>query len=82
MKAYKVEKLCLGDKMSQGDQIVFQSIEDLKEARNDIENGNSIYVKTNDGLITELPYRMIYQKIYDGTIKMSAIDRQEEEKKC
>jgi hypothetical protein len=82
MKAYKVEKLCLGDKMSQGDQIVFQSIDDLKEARNDIENGNSIYVKTNDGLITELPYRMIYQKIYDGTIKMSAIDNQQEEKKC
>lgn len=74
MKAYKVERLSLGDKASQGDQIVFQSIDDLREARNDIENGNSIYVKTQDGLITELPYRMIYQKIYDGTIRMSAID--------
>lgn len=86
MKTFKVEKLSLGDKKQEmGDQIVFGSLNDLQEARKQVENGNDIYVKTPDGLITALPFRMITQKIYDGTIRMSAIDTddtKEKEKKC
>jgi hypothetical protein len=71
MKTYDIEEINLGD-AGKGDRIIFCSIEDLQSARTEIDDGKGIFVRTSDGLITELPHRMIYQKIYDGTIKLSA----------
>jgi hypothetical protein len=72
MKTYDVEELSLGE-FGKGNKIVFKTIADLQDARKQIDDGNSIYVKTEDGVITEIPYRMVYQRIYDGTIMMSAM---------
>jgi hypothetical protein len=80
MKTYKVEKLSLGDKVT-GDQILFENMEDLKKARLEVEDGRDLYVMTPDNVVTALPYRMIYQKIYDGTIRMSAKSSGEKEEK-
>jgi hypothetical protein len=71
MKTFDVEEIFLGE-VGKGDRIIFHSIEDLQSARTEIDDGKGIFVRTPDGLITELPHRMIYQKIYDGTIKLSA----------
>lgn len=76
MKTFNVEKLSLGDKtLGRGDEIIFKTVEDLQEARTEVENGKDLYVM-QDGVITALPYRMIYQKIYDGTIRMSAVTKE------
>ena len=81
MKTFKVEEISLGD-VGKGDRIIFKSMQDLVAARKEIDDGKGIFVKTDDGLVTELPYRMIYQKIYDGTIKMSArVEQVKEEDK-
>lgn len=71
IKTYEVKELSLGE-FGKGNKIVFRSVADLQDARKQIDDGNSIYVKTEDNVITEITYRMIYQKIYDGTIMMSA----------
>jgi len=71
IKCFDVEEIFLGE-AGKGDKIVFKNTNDLRLARAEIDDGKSIYVKTNDGLITELAHRMVYQKIYDGTIRLCA----------
>jgi len=71
MMVYHVQKLQLGDKL-EGDCIIFSSIEDMEKAYKDIDNGNDIYVRTDDGLVTKLLHQMINTKIYEGSIKISA----------
>ena len=71
MDVYDVAELSLGEKI-EGDRIVFKSIEDMEQAYKDIDNGRNIYVRTEDGLITKLLNQMITNKIYDGTIRLSA----------
>lgn len=71
MEAYDVIELSLGEK-TEGDKIVFKSIEDMESAYKDIDNGKNIYVKTEDGLITKILNQMVTNKIYDGSIRLSA----------
>lgn len=73
MKTFEVEEISLGI-TGKNDRIVFKRVEDLEEARNEIDDAKGIYVKTSDGLIISLSHRLIYQKIYDGTILMCAMD--------
>lgn len=80
MKTFEVDEISLGES-NKGDRIVFKSIEDLQAAREEVDNGKGLFVMTPDGLITEFPHRMIYQKIYDGTIKLSAKMKMKEAKK-
>lgn len=47
-KAYGVESFILGSK-SQGDQIVFASIEDMEQAYKVIDNGKDIYIEKDGG---------------------------------
>lgn len=76
-ETYKVEEFILGAK-TQGDKIIFKSIEDMERAYKEIDNGNNIYIE-KDGVITKLLHQMISAKIYDGTITLSA--RKQDEKR-
>jgi len=69
-RTFEVEEISLGD-IGKGDRIVFKTVDDLQEARKEIDNAKDIFVKA-EGLVTLLPYKMIYQKIYEGKIKLSA----------
>lgn len=69
-KTYKIESFRIGSK-SQGDQIVFASLEDMEQAYKDIDNGRDIYIE-KDGVVTKLLQPMLTSKIYDGTIVLSA----------
>ena len=71
MEVYDVAELSLGER-TEGARIVFKSLEDMEQAYKDIDNGKNIYVKTEDGLITKILNQMITNKIYDGTIRLSA----------
>jgi hypothetical protein len=73
-----VESFRLGSK-SQGDQIVFASIEDMEQAYKDIDNGKDIYIE-KDGIVTKLLQPMLTSRIYDGSIVLSARVRPSEEK--
>jgi hypothetical protein len=73
-KVYNVMEFSLGDR-TLGDRIIFKSLGDMEQAYKDIDNGNDIYVQTEDGLITRLLNQMISSKIYEGSIKLSAKDR-------
>ena len=68
--AYKVESFRMGSK-SQGDQIVFASLEDMEQAYKDIDNGRDIYIE-KDGVVTKLLQPMLTSRIYDGSIVLSA----------
>ena len=70
-RIYSVEELILGDK-SQGDKIIFHTIDDLESAYRDLSDGKDIYVE-KDGIITLLPQRMISGRVYDGTLVLTAI---------
>ena len=69
-KAYKVESFRIGSK-NQGDQIVFATLEDMEQAYKDIDNGKAIYIE-KDGVITKLLQPMLTNRIYDGSIVLSA----------
>jgi len=69
-KTYRIESFRIGSK-SQGDQIVFASLEDMEQAYKDIDNGRDIYIE-KDGVVTKLLQPMLTSKIYDGTIVLSA----------
>lgn len=56
---------------SQGDQIVFASLEDMEQAYKDIDNGRDIYIE-KDGVVTKLLQPMLTSRIYDGSIVLSA----------
>ena len=56
---------------SQGDQIVFASLEDMEQAYKDIDNGRDIYIE-KDGIVTKLLQPMLTSRIYDGSIVLSA----------
>ena len=71
MKKFEVDEVSLGD-MNKGDFIIFKTTKDLIEARQEIDNAKDIFVVTEDNVTTLLPYKMIYQKFYDGRIKLSA----------
>jgi hypothetical protein len=75
-KTYLVESFRIGSK-SEGDQIVFASIEDMEQAYKDIDNGRDIYIE-KDGVCTKLLQPMLTSKIYDGTIVLSARVRRSE----
>lgn len=77
-KAYGVESFRLGSK-SQGDQIVFASIEDMEQAYKDIDNGKDIYIE-KDGIVTKLLQPVLTSRIYDGSIVLSARVGPSEEK--
>ena len=77
MTVYEVDELSLGEK-TEGDKIIFKSINDMEEAYKDIDNGRHIYVRTEDGLITKILNQVITNKIYDGSIKLSARSKEGE----
>jgi len=77
MGVYNVVDFSLGDK-TEGDKIVFQSVDDLEKAYKDIDNGKDIYV-VKDALVTKLLHQMISGKIYDGSIRLSAKRKQGEQ---
>ena len=70
METYNVLEFSLGSK-TQGDRIVFSSIDDMETAYKDIDNGKDVYIE-KDGIITKLLHQMISAKIYDGNITLSA----------
>lgn len=70
-RIYTVEELVLGNK-SQGDKIIFHTIDDLENAYKDLSDGKDIYVE-KDGMITLLPQRMISGRVYDGTLVLTAM---------
>lgn len=78
MEVYDVQELSLGEK-TEGDKIIFKSIEDMEQAYKDIDNGKNIYVRTEDGLITKILNQMVTNKIYDGSIRLSAKETNEKE---
>lgn len=69
-KSYKVDSFRMGSK-TQGDQIVFASVEDMEQAYKDIDNGRDIYIE-KDGIVTKLLQPMLTSRIYDGSIVLSA----------
>ena len=69
-KSYRVESFRIGTK-GQFDQIVFATLEDMEQAYKDIDNGRDIYIE-KDGVVTKLLQPMLTNKIYDGTIVLSA----------
>lgn len=75
VKAFKVEKFNLADK-TKADEIVFSSIEDLEQAYRLIDNGKDIYVQ-HEGLITKILNHTLSTKVYDGTMRLSAIANKE-----
>lgn len=75
-ETYQVEEFFLGSR-TQGDKIIFKSIEDMERAYRDIDNGRDIYVE-KEGVITKLLHQMVSAKIYDGTILLSAKKRGEQ----
>lgn len=77
---YEVEELSIGDKVK-GDKIVFKSREDLERAVSDIDNAKDIYVIEPDGSLTLLLNRVINTKVYDMSIKLSAVVTKDEKKK-
>ena len=70
MGEYDVEDFLIGDK-TEGDKIVFKSVQDMEDAYKDIDNGNDIYI-VKDGIVTKLLHQMISSKIYDGTLSLRA----------
>ncbi len=44
METYKVEDFSLGSR-TQGDKIVFKTLEDMERAYKDIDNGNDVYIE-------------------------------------
>ena len=70
MGVYEVAEFRLGDR-KEGDIIIFASVEDMENAYKDIDNGKDIYIK-KDGIVTKILQQMITNKIYDGTIVLSA----------
>ena len=70
MGEYEVEDFLLGDK-TEGDKIIFKSVDDMENAYKDIDNGNDIYI-VKDGIVTKLLHQMISSKIYDGSISLRA----------
>ena len=70
-KIYEAEEISLGD-LGKGNYIIFKTVEDMNNARQEVDDGKGILVTTPDGLTTSFPHRLIYQKIYDGTIRLSA----------
>jgi len=76
-KAYKVEEMRIGDKTQA--RIVFASLEEMKLAYKDLDNGNNIYVQEPDGLVTKILHQMVSYRIYEGTLLLSA--RPDKEKK-
>jgi hypothetical protein len=77
-KVYDVEEFRMGDKTCV-DRIVFASVEELEQAYRDLDNGNDIYVRA-DGLITKVLHKIITNKIYEGSLILSALDRPNESK--
>lgn len=77
---YEVAELSIGDKVK-GDKIVFKSREDLERAVSDIDNAKDIYVIEPDGTLTLLLNRVINTKVYDMSIKLSAVVTKDEKKK-
>lgn len=70
VSTYKVESFSLGEKQA-ADSIVFNTMEDMEKAYQDIDNGKDIYIE-KDGLVTKLLHQTISTKVYDGTIRISA----------
>ena len=75
-KVYNVAEFSLGEKNS-GDRIVFNSIEDLEKASKDLDNARDVYVRLS-GIITRIPHRTISTKVYEGSLRLSAMDTQSE----
>lgn len=71
MMIFEVEELSL-NVTGKADKIIFKNTRDLETAREEIDNARGIYVKTKDGLITSLAHRLIYQRVYDGSLLLCA----------
>lgn len=77
MKIFEIEEFTFGI-AGKTDKIIFKSIRDLDSANEEINNAKGLYVKTKDGLVTALSHRLLYQRIYDGSMLLCA--REESEK--
>ena len=73
---YHIEQLSIGDKIK-GDKITFKTLKDLQDAYKSIDDGCDIYVILEDE-ITMLPNRMLNTKIYEGSITLTAKNKEEE----
>lgn len=71
MQTYNIDDISLGDR-SKSDKIVFQTIDEMKKAYQDIDNGKDIYVRDKEGTVIFLLNRMINAKIANGSIMICA----------
>jgi len=80
MKIFEVEELSFNI-TGKADKIIFKNTTDLEQAIKEIDDAQGIYVKTNDGLITSLAHRLIYQRVYDGSLLLCALEEKQETSK-
>lgn len=72
--AYDVEEYTIGS-IKQEERITFNTVEDMERAYQNVNDGADFNVKIKDGdkeRVIKVPYKMIRQKLYEGTIQMGA----------
>ena len=74
--AYDVEEYTIGS-TQQEERITFNTIEDMESAYQDVNDGTDFNVRIKDKggdkeRVIKVPYKMIRQRLYEGTIQFSA----------
>lgn len=76
MEVYNVEEYTIGS-IKQEERITFNTVEEMEKAYIDVSNGADFNVRIKDQdnnkiRIIKVPFKMIRQKLYEGTIQFSA----------
>jgi hypothetical protein len=69
----RAESVTLNDKIA-GDEIVFKTINDMRSAYKEIDNGNDLLVVV-EGKTTLLRHSVISPKLYEGSLLFSALEQ-------
>lgn len=72
--AYDVEEYTIGS-TKQEERITFNTIKDMESAYQNVNDGADFNVRIKDGdkeRIIKVPFKMIRQKLYEGTIQLGA----------
>lgn len=72
--AYDVEEYTIGS-TQQEERITFNTIKDMESAYQNVNDGADFNVRIKDGdkeRIIKVPFKMIRQKLYEGTIQLGA----------
>lgn len=77
-KTHKIIECTVG-KQSEQSKIVFSNIQELMDARNEIDNGKDLYLEDKEGLITFLKNKDISYQLYEGVIVFQAKTNKTEE---